>query len=135
MISIILVENRVYHANCQGLVSMIDWSMTVRHRCCCCCSCCCFCCMYLFMCLYGGAKRPVSLRSKYIQQKQQQLQQQQQHLCLTVMLQSTMLTKPRQFACKTLFSAKNMLTNLKFDRGPCGSLSCQSRPVQNLLRF
>ena len=45
--------------------------------------------------------------NKYIQQKQQQ------HLRLTVMLQSSMLTKPWQLACQTLFSTKNMLTNLK----------------------
>ena len=58
-----LVANTVKHANCQGLVSMVDCIMTVRLRCCycwsfCCYVCYCFCCMYLTMYLYGGAKRP-----------------------------------------------------------------------------
>ena len=37
---------------------MLDCSMTVSYRCCCC-----FCCMYLFMYLYGGVKRPPVIHS------------------------------------------------------------------------
>ena len=61
-------------------------------------------CMYLQRSYRGRFAPPYKYMNKYIQQKQQQ------HLCLTVMLQSSMLTKPWQLACQTLFSTKNMLT-------------------------
>ena len=47
---------------------------------------------HLFSCI--ARRHSSKYIMKYIQQKQQQ-----QHLCLTVMLQSSMLTKPWQLAC------------------------------------
>ena len=49
-------------------------------------------CIY-YVVIGGRFAPPYKYMNKYIQQKQQQ------HLCLTVMLQSSMLTKPWQLAC------------------------------------
>ena len=50
--------------------------------------------LHIYYVVIGGRfVPPYKYMNKYIQQKQQQ------HLCLTVMLQSSMLTKPWQLAC------------------------------------